>query len=185
MPSEKLIKSANIWLSWTKYVISAGLLRWMSLIHRRGLWTAKISPNVEKSKIWNMESWLVPFNTVQHSTIMWLIYMQQHALAYAAVNWHLELPLLKDRQRFDAISTSNLEVYKFQDGWILTYFILEHGESAPNDIWSMVNLEQHVFIVLFIFLFESESWSRKNKSAWWIFTQFYFRGGESWPNYFG
>ena len=33
----------------------------------------------------------------------------------AAVNGNLELPLLKDRQRFDAISTSNLEVYKFRD----------------------------------------------------------------------
>ena len=30
---------------------------------------------------------------------------------YAAVNGHIKLPLLKDRQRFDAISTSNLEVY--------------------------------------------------------------------------
>ena len=30
----------------------------------------------------------------------------------AAVNGHLELPLLKDRQRFDAVSTSNLEVYR-------------------------------------------------------------------------
>ena len=29
----------------------------------------------------------------------------------AAVNGHLELPLLKGRQRFDAVSTSNLEVY--------------------------------------------------------------------------
>ena len=34
---------------------------------------------------------------------------------YAAVNGHLELPLLKDCQRFDAVSTSNLEVYKFRD----------------------------------------------------------------------
>ena len=33
----------------------------------------------------------------------------------AAVNGHLELTLLKVRQRFDAISKSNLEVYKFQD----------------------------------------------------------------------
>ena len=33
----------------------------------------------------------------------------------AAVNGHLELPLLKDRQRFDAVSTSNLEVSKFRD----------------------------------------------------------------------
>ena len=61
---------------------------------------------------------------------------------YAAVNWHLELPLLKERQRFDAVSTSNLEVYKFRDWWILTYFIFGHGESSPNNIWSMVNLER-------------------------------------------
>ena len=40
-------------------------------------------------------------------------------------------------------------------------------------------------IVLLFSLFESESRPRKNKSAWWIFTQLYFRGGESWPNYFG
>ena len=33
----------------------------------------------------------------------------------AAVNGYLKLPLLKDRQRFDAVSTSNLEVYKFWD----------------------------------------------------------------------
>ena len=35
----------------------------------------------------------------------------------AAVNGHLELPLLKDHQRFDAVSTSNLEVavYKFRE----------------------------------------------------------------------
>ena len=36
-------------------------------------------------------------------------------LINAAVNGHLELTLLKDRQRFDAVSTSNLEVYKFWD----------------------------------------------------------------------
>ena len=34
---------------------------------------------------------------------------------YAAVNGHLELTLLKGRQRFDTVSTSNLEVYKFWD----------------------------------------------------------------------
>ena len=33
----------------------------------------------------------------------------------AAVNGHLELPLLKDRQRFDAVSTSNLVLLKFRD----------------------------------------------------------------------
>ena len=33
----------------------------------------------------------------------------------AAVNGQLELTLLKGRQRFDAVSTSNLEVYKFRE----------------------------------------------------------------------
>ena len=60
MPGEKLIQTANIWLSCTNYVISAGLLWWISLVHRRGLKTAKISASVEKSENWNMESWLVP-----------------------------------------------------------------------------------------------------------------------------
>ena len=55
MPGEKLIQAVNIWLSCTKYVISAGLLWWISLVHRRGLSTAKISASVEKMKIeiWN------------------------------------------------------------------------------------------------------------------------------------
>ena len=34
---------------------------------------------------------------------------------YAAVSGHLELTLLKVRQRFDVEMTSNLEVYKFWD----------------------------------------------------------------------
>ena len=50
MPGEKLIQTANIWLSCTKYAISAGLLWWISLVHRRGLLTAKISASVEKSE---------------------------------------------------------------------------------------------------------------------------------------
>ena len=33
MPGEKLIQTANIWLSCTKYIISAGLLWWISLVH--------------------------------------------------------------------------------------------------------------------------------------------------------
>ena len=41
--------------------------------------------------------------------------VQYMLVSYAAVNGHLELPLLKDRQRFDAVSMSNLEVYKFRD----------------------------------------------------------------------
>ena len=71
---------------------------------------------------------------------------------YAAVNGHLELPLLKDCQRFDAISTSNLEVYKFRDWWILTYFIFGHGESSLNNIWSMVNLKWTCVLLFYYFL---------------------------------
>ena len=48
----------------------------------------------------------------------------------------------------------------------------------------MVNLEQAFFFVLSFCLFESESWPRMNKSAWWIFTQLFFCGGEFWPNCF-
>ena len=112
------------------------------------------------------------------------LYHHHGCLVNAAVNGHLELPRLKDRQRFDAVSTSNLEVYQFRDWWILTYFIFGHGESSlkylkHGESWTNVR-----FIVLLFPLFESESWPRKNKSAWWIFTQLYFRGGESWLNYF-
>ena len=60
MPSEKLIQTANIQLSCTDYVISAGLLWWISLVHRKGLYTAKISASEEKSENRNMESWLEP-----------------------------------------------------------------------------------------------------------------------------
>ena len=70
----------------------------------------------------------------------------------AAVNGHLELPFLKDRQRFDAVSTSNLEVWKFRDLWILTYFIFGHGESSPNNFWSMVNLERMCYLLFYYFL---------------------------------
>ena len=55
-------------------------------------------------------------------------------LIYAAVNGHLELPLLKDRQRSDAISTSNLEVYNFGI-----------GESYPMLFLDMVNLHLIIF----------------------------------------
>ena len=41
-------------------------------------------------------------------------------LPNAAVNGQLELTLLKGRQRFDAISTSNLKLYKFREWWIFT-----------------------------------------------------------------
>ena len=103
----------------------------------------------------------------------------------AAINGHLELTLLKGRQRFDAISTSNLEVYKFRDWWIFTYFIFGHGESSPNNIWSMANLERMCVLLFYYFLYLKLNFAlEKNKSAWWIFTQLYFCGGESWSNYF-
>ena len=105
---------------------------------------------------------------------------------YAAVNGHLKLYLLKGRQRFDGISTSNLEVYKFRDWWIFTCFIFGHDEFSPNNIWSMVNLERTCVLLFYYFLyFKVNIDLTKKKSAWWIFTQIYFCGGESWPNYFG
>ena len=70
----------------------------------------------------------------------------------AAVNGHLELPLLKDRQRFDAVSTSNPEVLRFRDWWILTYFIFGHSESSLNKFWSMVNLERTCVLLFYYFL---------------------------------
>ena len=73
--------------------------------------------------------------------------------ANAAINEQLELTHLKGRQRFDAISTSNLEVYKFWDLWIFTYFIFWHGESSPDNIWSMVNLERTCVLLFYYFLY--------------------------------
>ena len=49
-------------------------------------------------------------------------------------------------------STSNLEVYKFRDWWILTYFIFALGESSPNNIWSTVNLERTCVLLFYCFL---------------------------------
>ena len=83
-------------------------------------------------------------------------------------------------------STPSLEVLKFRDWWILTYFIFGHGESSLNNFWSMVNLERTCVLLFYYFLcLKGILTEKKNKSAWWIFTQLYFRDGESWPNYFG
>ena len=68
-------------------------------------------------------------------------------LPNAAVNGHLEFTLLKGFVK-DSTPVSNLEVYKFRDWWILTYFIFGLGESSPNNIWSTVNLER-TFVLLF------------------------------------
>ena len=82
-----------------------------------------------------------------------IIYFDKACISYAAVNGHLELTLLKGRQSFDAISTSNLEVCKFRDGWIFTYFIFWHDESSPNNNWSMVNLERTCVLLFYYFLY--------------------------------
>ena len=76
-----------------------------------------------------------------------------NAIINAPVTGHLELTLLKDRQRLDAVSTSNLEVYKFRDWWIITYFIFGHDESSPNNIWSTVNLERTCVLLFYYFLY--------------------------------
>ena len=72
---------------------------------------------------------------------------------YAAVNGYRELTLLRGRQRFEAISTSNLEVYKFWDWGIFTKFICKHGESYPSKIWSTENLEQTGVLLFNCFLY--------------------------------
>ena len=117
----------------------------------------------------------------------------------AAVNGHLELTLLKGHQRFDAVSTSNLEVYKFQDWWIFTYFIFGHGESSPNNIWSMVNLERTCILLFYYFLYfkvnlDLEKTNHLGESSPnFIFAvvnldpiilEMRWIDGESWPNNF-
>ena len=49
MPGGKLIQTANIWLSFVEFVISVGMLWWISSVHRGEIKTAKISASVEKS----------------------------------------------------------------------------------------------------------------------------------------
>ena len=67
MPAEKLTQMANIWLSCTEYVISAGLLWWISLVQMRGFYCAKISASAGKSEIWNIKSGLVPLIYLRES----------------------------------------------------------------------------------------------------------------------
>ena len=112
----------------------------------------------------------------------------------AAVNRHLELTLLKVREIFDAISTSNLEVHKFGDWWILTYFIFGVGVSSliilkHSESWTNVSV-----VALLFSLFEGESWPRKKQisllnlhptlfSRWWILTQLFWKRGELMVNF--
>ena len=102
------------------------------------------------------------------------------------INGHLELTLLKVRQRFDAISTANVEVYKFRDWWILTYFIFGLGEFSPNNIWSTVSLERTFVLLFYYFLcLKTNLDLEKNQinlvnlhptlfSRWWTLIQFFF-----------
>ena len=117
----------------------------------------------------------------------------------AAVSGYLELTFLKGRQRFNAVSTSNLEVYKFRDWWIFTYFIFGLDESSPDNIWSMVNLEQTCVLLFYYFLYfqvnlDLEKTNQLGESS----PNFIFTGvnldliilenrwidGESWPKRF-
>ena len=102
----------------------------------------------------------------------------------AAVNGYLELTLLKGRQRFDAISTLNLEVHKCWDWWIFTLFLSMVNLYLVNfeARWILNEQTFYCFIIVFIWKWIL-TW--KNKSAWWIVTQLYFHGGESWPNCYG
>ena len=83
--------------------------------------------------------------------------------------------------------------------WILTYFILGHGESSLNNVWSMVNLERTCILLFHYFLclkanLDLEKTNQVGESS----PKLYFRGvnldpiilekrwidGESWPNNF-
>ena len=82
----------------------------------------------------------------------------------AAVNGHLELTLLKGRQRFDAISTSNLEVFNIWIGESSPFFIFGHGESSPNNISSTVNLERRCVLLFYYFLYLKVNLNLEKKS---------------------
>ena len=116
-------------------------------------------------------------------------------VSYADINGHLELTLLKGRQRFDA----NLHEYKFRDWWIFTYFIFGYDESSPYNIWSMVNLERTCVLLFYYVLYfkvnlDLEKTNHLGKSS----PNFIFAvvnlnpiileqrwiDGESWPNDF-
>ena len=103
MPGEKLIQTANIWLSCTNYDISSGLLWWISLVHWRGLQTAKILASVEKSENWNMESWLGPLR-LKHLKHLQLINMNLLWLSsvYHVVKWNLILMNRKLKIHFES-----------------------------------------------------------------------------------
>ena len=95
--------------------------------------------------------------------------------------------------------SSNLEVYKFRDWRILTYFIFGLGESSPNNIWSIANLERTCVLLFYYFLCLKANLNLEKpnqlgeSSPYFIFAvvnldpnilEKRWIGGESWPNNF-
>ena len=118
--------------------------------------------------------------------MFWSVTQEPLGQTNAAVNGHLELPLLKDLQRFDAISTSNLEVFKFR-------YIFGHGESSPDNIWSMVNLERTCLLLFYYLLCLIVNLDLEKQislvnlhptlvSRWWILTQLFWKRCELMVN---
>ena len=70
MPGKKLIKTANISLSFTKYVISAGLLWWISLVY---IEVSKLQKYQQVCKKWNLniELWPAPLKFNNLSIQIW------------------------------------------------------------------------------------------------------------------
>ena len=116
----------------------------------------------------------------------------------ASVNGYLELTLLKGRQRFNAISTSNLEVYTLWDWWIFILFIFEHDESLPSKIWSTVNFEGTGVLLFYYFVYLEVNHDLEKNQFGESSPNFIFAAvkldpividkrwtyGESWPNVF-
>ena len=46
----------------------------------------------------------------------------------------------------------------------------------------MLNLERKDILLFYYTAYLKANLDLKNKSAWWIFTQLYFRSSVSWPN---
>ena len=124
----------------------------------------------------------------------WFIYMVQYKLVsfLCSRQWTPWTPPLKDRQRFDAVLTSNLEVYKFRDWWILTYFIFGHGESSLIfEAWWILN-ERAFYCFIIFFIWKRILTYKKQISLvnlhptlflrWWILTQLFWKRGELMVN---
>ena len=57
-----------------------------------------------------------------------------------------------------------LRYINFRYWWILTFFIFRHGESSPNNIWSMVNLERTCISLFYRFLYLKVNLDLKTKT---------------------